>query len=52
MSKHRKPTAVNIFSHPMRFRPKHCAGETCLHDHPNDKRPSLPLWRPLRAVSR
>lgn len=27
------------------YRPRHCAGTDCLHDHPNDHRPSIPLVR-------
>lgn len=56
--KHRAPGEVNTRALPTAFKPKHCAGSWCLHDHATDDRPSLglhpsafaPSYGPLTVV--
>lgn len=34
------------------FQPKHCAGETCLHDHHQDDRPPMTYFKPVTQPTR
>jgi hypothetical protein len=31
--KHRAPGRANLLAHPHDFKPRHCAGDSCFHDH-------------------
>lgn len=43
--KHRKPLEPITRLPHHNFKPKHCAGTTCVHDHHNDERPRLGWFR-------
>lgn len=43
--KHRAFRAPRTRAYRHSFRPRHCAGETCLHDHAGDRRPPMHLVR-------
>lgn len=47
--RHRAEGPAVVESHPASFRPRHCAGTSCFHDHADD---ALPAWRDFHeAVS-
>lgn len=45
VGRHRAERPANTQSNPLRFTPRHCGGTTCLHNHHDDTRPRIPLWK-------
>lgn len=45
MTRHRASVPVLTASLSVFYRPRHCAGGACLHNHAIDYRPSIPLVR-------
>lgn len=45
MSEHRAQRRVRTTSLSLFYKARHCAGDACFHDHPRDRRPSIPLVR-------
>lgn len=45
VGRHRADRPTNTDSPPLKFAPRHCGGETCLHNQRNETRPRMTLWR-------
>lgn len=45
VGRHRADRPAITHSPSLKFTPAHCAGDTCLHNHRHETRPSLGLWK-------
>ena len=43
--RHRADRPAITHSPSLRFAPAHCAGDTCLHNHRDETRPRMTLWK-------
>jgi len=47
--RHRRDGLSKLLAHPHDFRPKHCAGTSCMHDHADGSLPPATFWRNERV---
>lgn len=45
VGRHRADRPTVTHSPSLKFKPKHCAGDTCLHNHRHETRPRMAAWK-------